>query len=526
MKRISVLDCTLRDGGYCNLWNFSKENIELIISNLTKANIDVIECGFLTKKVDYNKDFSLFDSIGKAEIFIKNRGVSSFALMVNFGEMDIQDIPQYNGGMIDTIRVAFHKKDSVDALKMCKDLCNKGYRVFIQAMVSLSYSEEEFLSLINNVNAIMPYAFYIVDSFGVMKTDTLAHLMNIVDENLNEGIVVGFHSHNNMQLSYANAQLFCSLAEKREIIVDSSIMGMGRGAGNLNTELFTEYLNDKYGKSYVLRPLLQTIDKVINVFYQKNAWGYTLPNYLSAKYNLHPNYSRFLDDKKTLSVKDIDAIFTSFSEDKKFNYDEEYISKLYLEYMSANTVSNNIELLENSVFDKEVVLIAPGKSAELEKQKIIDIVNENVKVVSINHNYNNCKVDYVFISNKRKATDFVKNEEILLITTSNVQLDSSDITIDYKQLLNNQEHVKDNAGLMAIKMLVDLGVKKIYLAGFDGYSSDYSENYSQGKESVIYKKTLVDNLNKGMRVVLSEYSKMTDIEFLTSTKYLGIALDK
>lgn len=522
MNNVSMLDCTLRDGGYCNLWKFGKNNIEIIISNLIESNVDIVECGFLTKKGTYDRDASLFHSIAQAESFIKYRKNSNFALMVNYGEIDIDEIPQYNGGFIDIIRVAFHKKDVSGALEFCKALCNKGYRVFIQAMVSLSYSDEEFISLINEVNKFIPYAFYIVDSFGVMKTDTLVHLMDIVDKNINKNIIIGFHSHNNMQLSYSNAQMFCSLADNRNIIVDSSIMGMGRGAGNLNTELFTEYLNDKYGATYVLKPLLRTIDEVINAFHQKNSWGYSLPNYLSAKHNIHPNYARFLDDKKTLSFKDVDEIFTFFIEEKKVNYDEEYISRLYLEYMSSNTVSNNIDFLENSLSGKTVILIAPGKSAEVEKHKIIEMAAKDVKIMTVNHNYNNCDVDYVFISNKRKATEFVKKENTILITTSNVSLDYSDIIVDYTQLINNRKYVKDNAGLMAIKMLIDCGVKKIYLAGFDGYSYDFSENYSQGNESDIYKKSITDNLNNGMNEVLAKYSKIIDMEFLTTTQYLHI----
>ncbi len=520
MKKINVLDCTLRDGGYCNLWNFGKNNIEFIISKLVDSNIDTIECGFLTKRTTYDSNFSLFNSIQQAEQFIKNPKKSSFALMINYGEISIDDIPDYQGGPIDTLRVAFHKKDVDNALDLCKSLCGKGYKIFIQAMVSLSYTDDEFISLIEKTNKICPQAFYIVDSFGVMKITDLSHFINIAQAHLNDDIILGFHSHNNMQLSFSNAQFFCSHTDRKEIIVDSSIMGMGRGAGNLNTELFTEYLNETNNTAYILTPLLQTIDEVVSVFHQKNFWGYTLPNYLSAKHNLHPNYAHFLDDKKTLSIKDIDIIFNSFSSDKKFNYDENYISHLYLQYMSTNASTNNIEKLKNALFGKEIILIAPGKNAELENHKILSLISENVKVISINHNYKSYKADYVFISNKRKAIDFNKVTTSCLIATSNVALDNIDIVVDYKSLLNDTPYVKDNAGLMAVKLLINVGVKKIYLAGFDGYSNVFSENYSQGNESVIYKKSIIDNLNKGTSKVLTEFAQKVEIEFLTSTKYI------
>ena len=109
-------------------------------------------------------------------------------------------------------------------------------------MVSLSYTDEEFLDLIRRVNELEPYAFYIVDSFGMMKRKDLTRLFYLVEHNLNENIKIGFHSHNNMQLAYSNAQSLVDLHSDRELIIDASVYGMGRGAGNLNTELFVQYM--------------------------------------------------------------------------------------------------------------------------------------------------------------------------------------------------------------------------------------------------------------------------------------------
>lgn len=122
----------------------------------------------------------------------------------------------------------------------------KGYKVFVQPMVSLNYTDEEFLSLIQLVNHIKPYAFYIVDSFGMMNKKNLIRLFYLVEHNLDESIWIGFHSHNNKQLAYSNAQCLIDTQTARNLIIDSSIFGMGRGAGNLNTELIVEYLNDNF----------------------------------------------------------------------------------------------------------------------------------------------------------------------------------------------------------------------------------------------------------------------------------------
>ena len=234
MNRVHILDCTLRDGGYCNLWDFGFENTKDIISGLIKSNVEIIECGFLTDKVKYNKNVTKFTDLKELSSVIPDkRDGKLFVAMVNYGEYDINLLPNYDGSSIDGIRVAFHKKDMSEALDLCEKIKSKGYKVFIQAMVSLSYTDEEFLRLINYANKIGPYAFYIVDSFGMMKKKSLTRLFYMVEHNLNENIWIGFHSHNNMQLAFSNAQELVNIQTNRNLIIDSSVYGMGRGAGNL-----------------------------------------------------------------------------------------------------------------------------------------------------------------------------------------------------------------------------------------------------------------------------------------------------
>ena len=141
-------------------------------------------------------------------------------------------------------------------------------------MVSLSYTDEEFLEMLKIVNTLEPYSFYIVDSFGMMKGKDLTRLFYMVEHNLKENIWIGFHSHNNLQLAYSNAQQLISVQTNRNIIIDSAIMGMGRGAGNLNTELFLGYLNENAEKNYDIKPLLTIVDKILTPFYERNYWGY------------------------------------------------------------------------------------------------------------------------------------------------------------------------------------------------------------------------------------------------------------
>ena len=420
MSRIQVLDCTLRDGGYCNEWRFLQENIHKIVNGLVEAEVDIIECGFLTNHVEYDKDVSKFTRVEELATFIpENRANKLFVCMTNYGEYGPEQLPPCGQGTPDGLRIAFHKKDVIPALILCEQVKAKGYKVFVQAMVSLSYSDDEFLSLIRRVNDLKPYAFYIVDSFGMMKRRDLLRLFRLVEEHLADGIKIGFHSHNNMQLAYSNAQALVELNTDRELIIDASIYGMGRGAGNLNTELFVEYLNDHIGTKYQLKPLLTVIDETLSAFYARNYWGYSLPNYLSAKHNVHPNYANHLDSKKTLTVENMDEIFSMIDEDKRCEFDRAYIEDLYGKYMATGAVKEaRLNTLTERIRGKQVLIIAPGKSSVTEKDSVLRLANEkDVVTVSINFDYPECETNFIFLSNLRRFRELDESKRQKCIVT-------------------------------------------------------------------------------------------------------------
>ena len=523
MNKIHVLDCTLRDGGYCNQWQFGFENIRKITEGLVEAGIDVIECGFLTNRVSYNRDVTLFNTIEElAAVIPANRENKLFVAMVNYGECDIDSLPICDGTSIDGIRVAFHKKDLEESMKWCQQIQDKGYKVFVQPMVSLCYSDEEFLDLIHQANELKPYAFYIVDSFGMMKNRDLTRLFDTVERNLDNGIWIGFHSHNNMQLAYSNAQTLVGIPTNRDLLIDSSVYGMGRGAGNLNTELFIEFLNENADKEYWLKPLLTIIDEILNEFYQRNYWGYSLPNYISAAHNAHPNYAGYLDDKKTLTVENMDEIFALMDEERKFSFDKAYIEELYEQYMATGKVQEeHAAELKKELEGKKVLLIAPGKSAVEEKNRIFETASaEDVITVSINYEYPYTDIDYMFLSNLRRFRELRPDQRTKCIVTSNIPADTFYLKTRYKDLVNKVEAVHDNAGMMAIKFLMKYGVEEILLAGFDGYSHDELENYGDSQMAFTTKNVVLDAMNIGMTKVLSEYSKNIKLTFLTEPRHI------
>lgn len=524
MNTIHVLDCTLRDGGYCNQWKFGLGNTKKITQSLIDANVDIIECGFLTNEVQYNSGVTKFTTVKElTKVIPVDRKGKIFVAMVNYGEYNAEDLPEYDGSTIDGIRVAFHKKNLIEALELCKEIKSRGYKVFVQAMVSLSYTDEEFLALIRSMNEIEPYAFYIVDSFGMMKRKNLIRLFYMVENNLKEGIWIGFHSHNNMQLAYSNAQNLVDTQTNRNLIIDSSVYGMGRGAGNLNTELFVEYLNENADGKYNLKPLLNVIDEILNDFYQQNYWGYSLPNYISAVHWVHPNYAGYLSEKNTLTVEAMDEIFSMMSQEKKFEFDNSYIEQLYVQYMAKGEVQEeHLAELKDKLKGKKLLLIAPGKSAGNEKDKIIEFAgNGNVVVISVNYDYPSCNVDYIFLSNLRRFRELPIHKRSKCIVTTNIPADNVYLQTNYYDLLIPIEAVKDNAGLMVIKFFIELGIKEFYLAGFDGYSHDSQENYALQQMELITKNAIIDAMNKGMTQSLEYFQREIVIHWITTPKYIS-----
>ncbi len=525
MAFIKVLDCTLRDGGYCNEWQFGNENIKKIIARLSDSGIDIIECGFLTNRVYYHQDVSKFTTMEEAAAVLPaDRGGKTYVCMVNFGEYRLEDIPDYDGTSLDGLRIAFHKKDLVPALELCKGIKAKGYKVFIQAMVSLNYSDEEFLDLIRQTNEIEPFAFYIVDSFGVMKRKDLIRLFYMVEHNLKDNIIIGYHSHNNLQLAYSNAQTLVDIRTDRNLVLDSSVFGMGRGAGNLNTELFVEYLNDNLGMNYRLQPLLTIIDEILNAFYQRNYWGYSLPNYLSAKHNAHPNYASYLDAKKTLTVENMDEIFSMMSAEKRVVYDKAYIENLYVQYMAKDAVQEcHLEDLKGRVAGKTVLIIAPGKSSADEKEKILSVAADpKILTISVNFDYHSMKTDFIFLSNLRRYRELEIEKRMKCIVTSNIPVIDCYLQTQYKDLLNPFDDVRDNAGMMLIKYLISLGAGKILLAGLDGYSPDATQNFADQKMNFFTQKATFEAMNEGMNLAVAYFAKQIDIEFITTQKYVTL----
>lgn len=318
-----LLDCTLRDGTYVNDGNFGFETIKALISGLNNSNVDIIECGWLI-----NKDFSInktyFSNISDIEIFLECEKKAKYSLMLYHNEYDLKKIIK-NTGRIDILREIFRKEKYKEAIERSKIIKNSGYQLFYQLVNTNEYNNQELMELSGLSNKIMPDCIYIVDTNGSMFRGDLKRVFEIIDENLDDRIKIGLHSHNNLQLSFSLAIDFIEMAnnKKRDIIIDSTLFGMGRGAGNLNTELITEYLNKFYFKNYDLDIINKLITNEILKFKETTDWGYNIPYLLSGTFNIHSRYAKYLTEKYEINPETLREVFAIIKKGETSGFSKE-----------------------------------------------------------------------------------------------------------------------------------------------------------------------------------------------------------
>jgi len=449
----------------------------------------------------------------------KERGEHMFVAMIAYGEISAEEIASRQPDYIDGIRLTFHNSEWEDTKRLALDLMGKGYKVFIQPVGTTSYTDEELMALIKEVNDLMPYAFYLVDTLGLMYKNDLLRMFFLVEHNLAKGICFGYHSHNNMQLSFANAMTLLELHTNRHIIIDSSVFGMGRGVGNLNTELITHFINSNIETRYDLIPLLELIDDIILPIYKYTPWGFSEPFYLSAIMNVHPNYAAYLIDKQSIGMTQIAEILGKLSKDDGHLFKKSNIEALYHAEMS-NMVedSSSIAELSAKIRSRKVLVIAPGNSVSTHFRQIKEYIEAaRPFVMSLNFVPEDIALDLVFISNRKRFMQ-LKSSAFPIAITSNIRNLSikSVYVINYDSLISEN---LDYSGIMALRFISRLGVTHVSLAGYDGFTGG-ADHYNDTLDSYLSAES-VAALNDSMSKQLSDIGKTISLEFITPSVYMA-----
>ncbi len=340
---VKLLDCTLRDGGYVNNWNFGKENIGIVLRGLEESGIDIIEMGFL-RADDYSESRTIFNCMNQVEevIGIKKPGLSYSVMAESAHRINVDKLENASESIIDMVRIIIWKTQYDSKGKLCnaleqgymycKEFTDKGYNICVQPARVEQYTDYEFRNMLRMYSELKPTAIYVVDSWGTMFSKQVIHYMTIADDELADSIAIGFHGHNNQMQAFSTVEEILRRDWKHDLIIDSSIFGIGRCAGNLNTEIVARYLNEEYGKEYNLIPLYDSYERSIKSIYKKTPWGYSVPYMITACQHANPNYGNYYQKNGMNNLIEFNSILNDMDSRDKVLYTDKladsYLGKM------------------------------------------------------------------------------------------------------------------------------------------------------------------------------------------------------
>ena len=282
---IKVIDCSVRDGGLMNKWQFDDNFVRKVYTALTEAGVDYMEIGYLSSESAFSRDevgpwkfcaeADIQRIIGKSEKKIK------LSAMADIGRIDYGDIPLKAESSLDMIRVACYAHQVDAAIELAHHCMGKGYETTINLMAVSTVSQRELEEALDDLAKSSVPIVYVVDSFGAFYSEDIDLLAKKYMERL-PGKTIGIHCHNNQQLAFANT--ITAIIDNINYL-DASLYGIGRGAGNCPLELLISFLKNP---KFKVRPLIEAIETEILPWQEKIDWGYYIPYMVTGALNQHP----------------------------------------------------------------------------------------------------------------------------------------------------------------------------------------------------------------------------------------------
>lgn len=308
---IKVIDCTVRDGGLMNNHQFDLKFVQSVYRADVAAGIDYMEMGYKANQKLFSRTqhgtwkFCTEEDL-RSVIGDQKSPATKIAVMADAERTDYKnDILPRDKSVIDLIRVATYIHQIPTALDMIKDAHDKGYETTINVMALSTVPESEIESALEVLAHSEVNVIYVVDSFGTLYSEQIRDCVQRFQKyTLPAGKEIGIHTHNNLQLAFANTIEAIVMGAN---YVDASIAGLGRGAGNCPMELLLSFLHNP---KFKLRPVLECIQDTVEPMREKLRWGFAIPYMVTGYLNLHPKAAmEFMEgDDYTKIVKFYDSI--------------------------------------------------------------------------------------------------------------------------------------------------------------------------------------------------------------------------
>ena len=535
MNHAKLLDCTLRDGAYLVDKTFGDTTIKGMINGLVKSRIDYIEIGFFQNE-GFGEGKTVFKNSADAKRFIpEDKHGCEFTVLADYSRYDVGNLDICTGNSIDAVRECFFKNERFDAIRACRVIKEKGYKLFVQPVDILGYSDKELIEFIELVNEVEPYCLSIVDTFGSMYQEDLHRVFELINHNLVPTCKIGFHSHNNMQLSSALSQEFIRMTVgKREVVVDGTINGMGRGAGNTPTELIAQYMVQWFNAAYNIDAILDTIDGYMDNICSRCNWGYSTQYFIAGCYSAHVNNIAYLANKNSIRSRDIRYILNRIGANARKRYDYDLLERTYMDLLQFNIDDTEaVTRLKQEISDREVLILAPGKSAVTESDKVEAYIKKHRPfVIAVQFMHDQIEADYIYMSNVKRYRywknnqRFVNARKILTCNILNEEEVKNAVVVSFIKYVKCGWENIDNSTIMLLRLMDEIGVKKIVIAGFDGYNYSTNGELNYASKFLELSSAYVNPiaLNQEISSMLSDYiatRKHTDttVEFITESRF-------
>jgi len=283
--QIKVLDCTIRDGGLVNNWQFDDNLVKKVFKSLARSGVDYMEIGYKSSEKYFSRGengawkFCTEDDLKR--IIDDTETNMKLAAMADIGRVDYHDIPEKKDSALDMIRVACYAKEVDKGISLAHHCMEKGYETTINLMAVSKVIERDLDEALDDLSKSKVPVVYVVDSFGSMYSEQIHFLAKKYFEAL-PGKEIGIHTHNNQQLAFANTIEAIIAGINR---IDATIYGMGRGAGNCPLELLLSFLKNP---KFDIRPILEVIQEFFIPLKSETEWGYHIPYLITGILDEHP----------------------------------------------------------------------------------------------------------------------------------------------------------------------------------------------------------------------------------------------
>ena len=493
-----ILDCTLRDGGYYNQWDFDAEFVSRYLKQIQKSNIDVVEIGY--RSLVHDKYYGPYKYC--TEDFLRRVNIPSgimLSVMVNANEMLNYD-GNGGGGFVDDVflksskspvsivRVAVNIDDALRIIPDLTRLKNKGYIVTLNIMQISDIDPDVMMSLIHQIRKSGDVdVLYFADSFGAMDVDAVGSLIDCIRSVWDRDIGVHFHDNQGMA-SINTIRAYVAGAQW----IDGTIMGMGRGAGNARTESLMLDVRGLNGNDSQYRPeeLYELILDDFSVLHGKYKWGRNLLYELSSRYSIHPSYvQEMINDRARLSAQQLISKLYQLADIERSNDEEGLVDGAGKRQFPTKLCRENIS---NWLTGKDLLLLGGGVNGNAHKQQLVRFIDEKDPVVISLNVVNYLPVDMIdmfVVYNKYRIIselDKVRRARGKILAPLGIVPDEVLDDFDVERFYSFQATVADGhfvldsdiaaipneTALSYLLALIALGYPEtVFLYGFDGYGN-------------------------------------------------------